>query len=132
MKRVFVTFLVAIFATALFAQNRTELKQADLPKKVTDYLTANFKDFSIEKAFKVEKEGVLHYGVIINKGEEKRKLTFDKDGNFIKAPVHTGKPLEKKPDGPPVKKDEGKPNTGAVSTPASTPAPAEKKGAPKK
>ena len=126
MKRVFVTLLVAIFATALFAQTRTELKPADLPKKVTEYVTANFKDFTIEKAFKMEKENVITFGVIINKGDQKRKLTFDKDGNYIKPPVSTSKPVEKKTEAAPPKKDEPKPKTAAAPATAPATAPVKK------
>jgi hypothetical protein len=140
MKRIFVTFLAAIFATALFAQvqNRTEIKPADLPKKVTDYITTTYKDFTIEKVFKLEKNTDVEYRVIVAKGTEKHNVHFDKDGNLIKAPVHVGKPVDKKKEGTPEKKDEAKPKTGAATTPATAPAtapaatPPVKKDAPKK
>ena len=128
MKRVFVTFLVAIFATALFAQTKTVLKPADLPKNVSDYVAQMYKDFTIDKAYKVDNKGVMTYLVIIKKGTEIQKLSFDKNGNFSQLKPAL-KPVPKKTDAAPVKKDEPKPKTVAEpinTTTAPTAAPAKK------
>lgn len=127
MKRVFVTLLVAIFATVAFAQNRTDLKPTDLSKKITDYVATTYKDFTIEKAYKLEKEGVITYSVIVIKGTERHKANFDKDGNYLKPPVMVGKPVEKKTEkAPEPKKDEPKPKTAAAPSPAPTVTPVKK------
>jgi hypothetical protein len=85
MKKIFVTFVVALIATFAMAQNKSEIKPTDLPKKVTDYVSQNMKGFTIEKAYKVENKGEVSYAVIVMKGTEKHKMHFDKDGTFIKS-----------------------------------------------
>jgi hypothetical protein len=85
MKKIFVTFVVVLLATFAFAQTKTEMKSADLPKKVTDYITQNMKGFTVDKAYKMENKGEMSYAVIVMKGTDKHKMHFDKDGNFIKS-----------------------------------------------
>jgi hypothetical protein len=89
---------------------KTEIKATDLPKKATDYLAANMKDYTIEKAFKEEFKGSVSYYVTLAKGTEKHKAYFDKDGNFIKKPASGGSgqlgqpPAEKKAEPAPAPK----------------------------
>ncbi len=118
MKKIFVTFIVALIATFTFAQTKTIVKSADLPKKVTDYITQNMKGFTINKAYKMENKGEMSYAVIVMKGTEKHKIHFDKDGNFIKsaAPAE-GKKIEA---APAPKAKEPKPSQ---QTPVAQPAP---------
>ena len=85
MKKIFVTFVVVLLATFAFAQTKTGMKSADLPKKVTDYITQNMKGFTVDKAYKMENKGEMSYAVIVMKGTDKHKMHFDKDGNFIKS-----------------------------------------------
>jgi outer membrane biosynthesis protein TonB len=61
MKKVFVTFLVVLFATAVFAQTKTEIQPGDLPVCLKEWLKVNMKGYYFEKAFKVEKELVVNY-----------------------------------------------------------------------
>ena len=84
MKRIILMTVVAIFATVVFAQTKTELKPADLLKPITEYVAHNMTTFTILKAFKVDSKGVITFDVIVAKGAEKRLLVFDKDGKFIK------------------------------------------------
>ena len=83
MKKVLVTFMVALFATVVLGQTKTELKTADLPKNVTDYITLNMKNSTIDKAFKVDNKGEITYKVVVMNGKEKNVLHFDKNGNFV-------------------------------------------------
>jgi uncharacterized protein YdeI (BOF family) len=84
MKKVLVTFMVALFATVVLGQTKTELKTADLPKNVTDYITLNMKNSTIDKAFKMDNKGEITYKVVLLcKGNEKKILHFDKNGNFV-------------------------------------------------
>lgn len=84
MKRIMLLIVVALFATAVFAQTKTELKPTELSKQITDWMTTNVKTFSITKAFKVDSKGVITYDVIATKGTDKRVFVFDKDGKFVK------------------------------------------------
>jgi len=94
MKKVLGTFMVVLFATVVFGQSRTEIKTADLPKPVMEYMSQNMKGSAIDKAFKkVDKEGVISYSVIVMSGTEKTIFHFDKNGNFEKKDV---KPAEEK------------------------------------
>ena len=117
MKKLVLTFIVALMATFAIAQTKTEVKSADLPKKVTDYITQNMKGFTIDKAYKMENKGESSYAVIVMKGTEKHKMHFDKDGNFVKTSAPAG---EKKLDAAPAtKSNEPKPTQ---ATPVAKPA----------
>lgn len=69
---------------------KTEIKAADLPKKATEYLAKEMKDFTVEKVFKNEFHGDVTYSVYLAKGTEKNRVHFDKEGNFIKKPASGG------------------------------------------
>ena len=63
-----------------------EAKLTDLPKVIQDYLTANYKDWKLEKGAIITKSGITDsYTVIISKDKKLTLLTFDKDGKFVKA-----------------------------------------------
>lgn len=83
MKKVFLTLLVALFATVVLGQAKTEIKPANLPKCVLDYVKKNFKDYKIEQAFKmdikVKGKIVAAYNVCLVKGNEKVWMTFDQN-----------------------------------------------------
>lgn len=84
MKRIILMIVVALFATVVFAQTKTELKPTELSKQITDWMTTNVKTYSIVKAFKVDSKGVITYDVMATKGTDKRLFVFDKDGKFVK------------------------------------------------
>jgi hypothetical protein len=84
MKKVLVTFMVALFATMVLGQTKTEIKSGDLPKCVKEYLIQKMKGFNIDKAFKVDNKGEITYIVTVTKGKEKRTLEFDKNCKNVK------------------------------------------------
>ena len=54
MKRVLVTFIVAIFATVTFGQvTKTEIKVNELPKCTIDWIKKEMRDYNPERALKV-------------------------------------------------------------------------------
>ena len=118
MKKVFVTFMVALFATIVFGQTKIEIKPVDLPQCVKDYIHQNMKDFTIDKAFKIDSKGEITFTVIVMKGKEKQTLQFDKNCKLVKNvnPDKTGAvPINKQPERkplPPVKN----PQTGTENT----------------
>ena len=96
-----VTLMVALFATVVLGQTRTEVKTADLPKCVPDYLTSHMKGYAIDKAFKMDNKGDITYDVTVIKGKEKHALIFDKACKVLKN-ENLSKPVEpKKTDGNP-------------------------------
>jgi hypothetical protein len=114
MKKAVLTIMVALFATMLFAQTKTELKASELPKSITEYLAKNVSAMTFFKAFKVDSKGVITYDVIMAKGSDKRMLVFDKDGKFLKkADEEAKETLKNAPDA------SGKPSTAPKSAPAS-------------
>lgn len=84
MKKLFLFLIIGIFVSAVFAQTKTELRPADLSKPITDFITKNFKAFTIEKAFKVDSKGVITYDVLLVHGPDRGIFIFDKDGKFLK------------------------------------------------
>lgn len=75
--------MVALFATFVLGQTKTEVKPANLPKCVTDYVMQNMKGFNIEKAFKMDNKGEITYIVTVIKGKEKHILNFDKNCKIV-------------------------------------------------
>ncbi len=76
--------MLGLFATAVFAQTKTEVKPADLSKPVTDYITKYYPGYTIDKAFKVDSKGVITWDVIVSKDKVKDKLEFNSEGKFTK------------------------------------------------
>jgi hypothetical protein len=80
MKKALVTILVVIFATAVFGQVKTVVKPENLRPCIKEWVKVNFKDFSIEKAYKIETkyaDGVfIIYSVCVGKGKEKQYFTL--------------------------------------------------------
>ena len=75
--------MVALFATVVLGQTKTEIKPALLPKCVKEYII-KMKGFNIDKAFKVDNKAEITYIVTITKGKEKRTLEFDKNCKNVK------------------------------------------------
>jgi hypothetical protein len=84
MKKAFLLFLFGIFSTLIFAQTKTELQQTELQKPVLDYISKNYRGFTIDKIFKVDAKGVITYDVCINKDTTHQKIFFDKEGKFLR------------------------------------------------
>jgi hypothetical protein len=83
MKRLF--FIIAMFLSLVaFTQTRTEIKSSVISKGITAYISQNFSGYAIDKAFKVDNKGVMSTELLISKGVEKYKLSFDKEGKLIK------------------------------------------------
>jgi hypothetical protein len=78
-------FIIAAFMFAMVnAQTRVEIKPTDLSKMITDNIAKDYVGFTIDKAFKVTKDNVMSYEVIVKKGSEHRKLFYDANGKYIK------------------------------------------------
>jgi hypothetical protein len=84
MKKIFLLLLISIFSTGAFAQNYTEVKTPQLPKKITTFFTKNFKSYTLIRAAKAIDNGVLKYAVVVEiNGNNKSVYIFDKDGKFL-------------------------------------------------
>ena len=106
MKRIFAIFITLLFATAIFAQTRTEIKIDQLPKKVTEYITKNLPGAKTERAMKEDDKGVISFYTLNSIADQHHILVFDKDGNFLKKGDNIFKESQKsnppKPAAPPV------------------------------
>lgn len=117
MKKQCIILLTFLFATAVFAQTRTEIKIEQLPKKVTEYITKNMPGAKTDRAMKEDNKGVISYYTLITFAGQHHILVFDKDGNFVKKGDNIFKESQKsnppKPVSPPAgdksKTDQAKP-----------------------
>jgi hypothetical protein len=130
MKKVMVTIMVALFATVVLGQTRTEVKPVNLPKCVTDYVTSAMKGYQVDKAWKIDNKGEITHSITIFKGKEKRTLIFDKTCKLVKnenisEPVSPKKGDAVPPNGNPPK-DEKHP-LPPVKSGGEQPAPAQPK-----
>ncbi|MCK9218969.1 MAG: hypothetical protein PHF97_12650 [Bacteroidales bacterium] len=99
MKKTLLILLLTISCSVLFAQTKTELKNSDLQKPITEYLNKNCSGFTFEKAFKIDSKGVITYDVCMVKNKNYEKFMFDKDGQFLRKEPCAGdccKDLSKK------------------------------------
>ena len=86
-----------VFTIAIVnAQTKTEIKVTELQKVITDYIVRNYSGYTIEKAFRIERNGITAYRVAVKNDKSNLILVFDKDGKFLK---------EKEPQNP----NQGKP-----------------------
>lgn len=92
MKKLLLILLMGILAPVVFGQTKTELKTADIPKPITEFLAKNLKNSTVDKAFKVDSKGVITYDLLIAHGADKAVYIFDKDGKFIKRADRASKP----------------------------------------
>jgi hypothetical protein len=132
MKRTLVTFLVALFATVVLGQTKTEMGPNEVPDCVTKYITVNMPGYTIDKAVKVDNDKTVTYEVIASKGQQRQTLTFSADcKRVVKSNPPKQDPKKKPDDGtvPPKKEKKPKDPVAPAPTPATQPttAPAPKK-----
>ncbi len=86
MKTLFaIVALVAFTVLGVNAQTKSMVKIADLPKAITENLSAQHKDWKPAEAFKVDTKGIVSYEVIVKKGTAEEKLLYDKNGKLTKT-----------------------------------------------
>ena len=125
MKKVLVTFMVALFATVVLGQaTKTEIRPTDLPDCVTKYIHQNMVGYTIVKVYRIENKLVITYDVTVMKGKGTLILTWDSNCKLLKKV----NPDEKKnPDNGNVKKKpEPKPAPTNPATEPEKPAPPKK------
>jgi len=96
MKKILLVAVLGLAVLFVNAQTKTEIKVADLNKAITENVAKDHAGFTIEKAFKMENNGVVTYEVKIAKGNEESILLYDKDGKFIKKEGHKAGTVVKK------------------------------------
>ena len=101
MKKLLVTFMVALFATVVFGQTRNEVKTADLPKCVSDWVVKNMKGSTIDKAFKIDSKNEISYVVRLVKGKDKRWMEFGKNCGSVTKVAGDPEKTEAVPAAPP-------------------------------
>ncbi len=62
----------------------TIIKTADLQKVITDNIAIDYAGFTIKEAVCVTTGDVIIYEVVVINGTTSWKLTYDKDGKFVK------------------------------------------------
>jgi len=89
MKKTALMMVIALaLAIVVNAQTRVEVKTADLPKAISEKVTADYAGFAIQNVTKVTKDNQTTYELVVSKGSEKEKLCYDTTGKFIKkAPI---------------------------------------------
>lgn len=96
MKKVLV-FLVLIMAvvivnaqtTATCDTTRTKVEIVDLQKAITDNITRDYVDYTIEEATMVTIKDTVTYEIVIVNEDIRETLVYDKDGIFIKKLIAT-------------------------------------------
>ena len=108
MKKVFLTIMVALCATVVFGQTKKiEIKPAELPGCVTEWVKANMVNYTIDQAFKIDTKGVISYQV---------KIIYKTDTQWLSSGVDC-KDIKKIPAPSPA------PSPGTRKEPRPTPTP---------
>jgi hypothetical protein len=103
MKKFLITVMVVAFATVVLGQTKTEIKTANLPACVTDWVKKTLKDWSIDKAYKLEVKTdnklAVTYNVRCVKGKETQWYSFTSDCGTVKKITlnEAEKPVPPKP-----------------------------------
>ena len=66
-------------------QERVEIAVSDLPAPITSLLGDKFAGYSVDKAYKVEKQGTTVYFVDLSKDGQSVTMLFDENGNVIEG-----------------------------------------------
>jgi hypothetical protein len=83
-KSVFMMVIALVLAMAVNAQTRVEVKSADVPKAISDKVAADYAGYAVQKAVKVTKNNQTTYDLIVLKGTDKERLSYNANGTFIK------------------------------------------------
>ena len=89
MKKIVLLLMLALSVGLVAGQEFTDIKISQLPKKAQEYLASNMKGMTPIRTVKIEKNGILSYGVVYEVDGRKRVLGFDKDGNFTQKVATT-------------------------------------------
>ncbi|HNW75090.1 MAG TPA: hypothetical protein PKN44_15785 [Bacteroidales bacterium] len=84
MKKTLLILVLGLLTTMVLAQTRTEMQVSELQKPIREYISVNFKGYSVGKVFKVDAKGVITYDICVNKDKVHEKLFFDKEGKFLR------------------------------------------------
>lgn len=76
---------VRINPTGTILLHKQQMSTLDLPKVITDQLTAKFKDFKLDEADKLEKDGKVYYQVELDKRFTEKRMVFAENGEETKA-----------------------------------------------
>jgi hypothetical protein len=83
MKKIFLFLFALMFITSVIAQNYTEIKTSQLPKKITEYFKKYLVTYTLGRAAKSDENGVIKYEVVAESRGRKAVYVFDKDGKFL-------------------------------------------------
>ena len=66
-------------------EDKDMIAASELPAMVRQKLQAqDYSGWTVDKAFKKDRQGQVVYGVKLKKGDEKKKVLFDAQGNVMK------------------------------------------------
>ena len=85
MKKLLGTFIIALFATVVLGQSKTEeIKPAVLPTCTADWVKNNLQGFTIDKAYKIENKGEVSYISSAVKQKSVQWISVDKNCKSVK------------------------------------------------
>lgn|SRR5690606_19414467 len=70
-------------ASGNITRHKEEISKRDLPKAVSDAISAQYPEFRIDDVDKITESGKVSYKVELEKGQEDRKVYFSEDGTII-------------------------------------------------
>ena len=91
----YICILILIFINNLFifAETKTAIQSSELNLLIQEHITKNYPDYHISEAFKVNKQGVISYEVIVVKEKTSVILYYNSQGEFIRKATP---PIKKK------------------------------------
>ncbi|RPD90379.1 hypothetical protein EGM88_15625, partial [Aureibaculum marinum] len=70
-------------------QDKVEIQVSELPETVTNALTADFADYTADKAYKTMKDEQEVYWVVLSKEDTSIKVLFNAEGKVLEQKENT-------------------------------------------
>jgi hypothetical protein len=68
----------------------TKLQLSDLPKAVSQSISAQHKGWTPEEVYKIDNKGTTAYEVVVKKNDDEMNLVYDVNGNLLRTEQRSG------------------------------------------
>jgi len=85
-------------------KGKNMIQTSELQKAITENISKDYPDYKVLQAYKISENNNTNYEIVVEKGNVKEDLFYNKDGKFLKKESPVEKPKSKMPVSKPVQK----------------------------
>jgi hypothetical protein len=85
-------------------KGKSMIQTSELQKAITENISKDYPDYKVLQAYKISENNNTNYEIVVEKGNIKEDLFYNKDGKFLKKESPVEKPKAKMPAIKPVQK----------------------------